>query len=147
MTPVPPDLLAPSQPYRVPQVTKVFLESQVHLDQTVQEDIQETPDQSGSAVFRAIPAPQGCPESWDLLGQGEIPVLVDFKGNKEFPEKMEDQGKLVARAKSERPGHKDLPEHPVHPEDLAHRAYQAKPAQWELQEKWEDREIEEIEEK
>lgn len=52
----------------------------------------------------------------------------------------EDQGNLVAREKSEKLGLKDRPGRPVHPDDLAHRVYRAKPAQLEPRERWGDRE-------
>lgn len=147
MNPVLPGLPTPSQPYRVPEEIKVSLESLGHPDRTVREDIQETPDQQGSVAFRATQVPQGCLERWELLAQGEIRVLVDSRGSKEYPEKMEDQGKLVARENSEKLGLKDPPGRPVHPDDLGHRVYQAKAAQLEPRERWDDRETGEIEEK
>lgn len=52
----------------------------------------------------------------------------------------EDQGKLVARENSEKLGLKDPPGRPVHPDDLGHRVYQAKAAQLEPRERWDDRE-------
>lgn len=98
-------------------------------------------------MFRATQVLQGYLERWELLAQGEIQVLVDSKESKEYPEKMEDQGNLVARENLEKLGLKGPPGRPVHPDDLAHRVYQAKSAQLEPQEKWEDKETGEIEEK
>lgn len=98
-------------------------------------------------MFRVTQVPPGYLERLELLAHGEIQVLVDSKGSKEYPEKMEDQGNLVAREKSEKLGLKDRPGRPVHPGDLAHRVYRAKPAQLEPRERWDDRETGETEEK